>query len=70
VWQLVGELETMRDRIRQYGLEEIFETKSEAEDNGELADKIAAVLDALRTCSLQFRTRLSRLEKEAEADLS
>ena len=40
VWQLDGELETIRDRIRQYGLEEIFETKSEAEDNDELVDKI------------------------------
>lgn len=70
VWQLDGELETIRDRIRQYGLEEIFETKSEAEDNDELADKTVAALDALRTCLLQFRTRLSQLEKEAEADLS
>jgi len=37
--QLDGELETTRDRIRQYGLEEIFETKSKAENNGDLADK-------------------------------
>jgi predicted component of type VI protein secretion system len=70
VWQLDGELETIRDRIRQYGLEEFFETKSEAEDNDELADKIVAVLDALRTCLLQFKTRLSQLQKEAEAGLS
>ena len=39
VSQLDGELETIRDRICQYGLEEIFETKSEAEDNDELVDK-------------------------------
>ena len=70
VWQLDGELETIRDRIRQCGLEEIFETKSEAEDNDEPVDKIVVVLDALRTCLLQFRTRLSQLQKEAEAGLS
>jgi len=70
VWQLDGGLETIRDRIRQYGLEEIFGTKSKAEDNDELADKIVAALDALRTCLLQFRTRLSQLEKKTEADLS
>ncbi|MGB8312571.1 MAG: hypothetical protein WCE81_12035 [Halobacteriota archaeon] len=70
VWQLDGELETIRDRIRQYGLEEIFETKSEAEDNDEPVDKIVVALDALRTCLLQFRTRLSQLQKEAEAGLS
>jgi len=70
VWQLDGGLKTIRDRIRQYGLEEIFETKSEAEDNDELVDKIVAALDALRTCLLQFRTRLSQLQKEAEAGLS
>jgi len=31
-----------------------FETKSRAEDNDELADKIVAVLDALRTYLFQF----------------
>jgi hypothetical protein len=44
--------------------------KSKAEDDDELADKIVATLDALRACLLQFRTRLSQLEKETGAGLS
>ena len=69
VWQLDG-AGNHTGRIRQYGLEEIFEMKSKAEDDDELADKIVATLDALRACLLQFRTRLSQLEKETGAGLS
>jgi len=68
ILQLEGELETIHERIRQYGLEEIFETKLEAEDSDQLAEKVVATVDALRTCLLQFRTRLAKLQKEAESE--
>ena len=68
VQQLDGEVETIRDRIRQYGLEEIFETMPEVEDKGELTDKYVATLDALRTCLLRFITRLSQLQKETQTE--
>lgn len=69
ILQLDGELETIHDRIRQYGLEEMFETKLEAEDSDQLAEKVVATVDALRSCLLQFTTRLSKLQKEAEMEL-
>jgi hypothetical protein len=69
VRQLDGELETIRDRIRQYGLKEIFETMPEVEDKDELADKYVATLDALRICLLRFMTRLSQLQKETQTEL-
>ena len=68
ILQLEGELETIHERIRQYGLEEIFETKLEAEDSDQLAEKVVATVDALRTCLLQFRTRLAKPQKEAESE--
>ena len=68
ILQLEGELETIHERIRQRGLEEIFETKLEVEDSDRLAGQVVATVDALRTCLLQFRTRLSKLQKEAESE--
>ncbi|MGB8312836.1 MAG: hypothetical protein WCE81_13420 [Halobacteriota archaeon] len=69
VRQLYGEVETIRDRIRQYGREEIFETMPEVEDKDELTDKYVATLDALRTCLFRFITRLLQLQKETETEL-
>jgi len=33
-----------------------------------IRDKVVAAVDALRTCLLQFRTRLSKLQEEAESE--
>ena len=68
ILQLEGELETIHERIRQKGLKEIFETTLEDEDSDRLAGQLVATVDALRTCLLQFRTKLSKLQKEAESE--
>lgn len=67
ILQLEGELETIHEWIRQKGLKEIFETTLEVEDSDRLAGQVVAMVDALGTCLLQFRTKLSKLQKEAES---
>ncbi|HXY87690.1 MAG TPA: hypothetical protein VEG44_04565 [Candidatus Acidoferrales bacterium] len=68
ILQLEGELETIHERISQRGLKEIFETTLEVEDSDRLTGQVVATVDAWRTCLLQFRIKLSKLQKEAESE--